>query len=460
MLNKVKSKFQNLNPNHKRYLIIGGLVIGVGGVIFTMNSGDRTSSKRNATENNIRTVLTSRDTRNMSIEALSADLNTTKRTIHEINTQIAQLSSTLERTRNEVSGNSPAIQNEIIRLQQATKTLEDDIKYLRTEGISIAGQASGSDVFTTTGGDDEYELESFEPIDPIEQELGSLNNVFQTNEFDQMSQSGSLPVQSGVGVTAPMPVEGSERIEQESGFAINTYHEYNAEDEAAEAEAKQKEKEKRELMYLPSGSILTGVFINGLDAPTGQGARRDPFPAALRIQHEAILPNHFRADIRECFLLVSGYGELSSERAYLRGETLSCVRNDGGVVETKLNSYAVGEDGKAGVKGRLVSKQGQLIARSLVAGFLSGASEAFDVNPIPVLSTSSTGSTQMESRGGWNSDFWQSAGVKGASSAMEKIADYYLEMAEGIFPVIEIVSGRQVDIIVTQGTQLRLRSKN
>src|SRR5699024_3820559 len=102
----------------------------------------------------------------------------------------------------------------------------------------------------------------------------------------------------------------------------------------------------------------------------------------------------------------------------------------------------------------------QLIARSLVAGFLSGASEAFDVNPIPVLSTSSTGSTQMESRGGWNSDFWQSAGVKGASSAMEKIADYYLEMAEGISPVIEIVSGRQVDIIVTQGTQLRLRSKN
>ncbi len=33
------------------------------------------------------------------------------------------------------------------------------------------------------------------------------------------------------------------------------------------------------------------------------------------------MPNRFRADVRECFLIVSGYGDLSSERAYLRGET-------------------------------------------------------------------------------------------------------------------------------------------
>lgn len=51
-----------------------------------------------------------------------------------------------------------------------------------------------------------------------------------------------------------------------------------------------------------------------------------------------------------------------------------------GVIEAKLDSYAVGEDGKAGVRGRVVSKQGQIIAKSLMAGFLGGVSEAFDVN--------------------------------------------------------------------------------
>lgn len=58
-----------------------------------------------------------------------------------------------------------------------------------------------------------------------------------------------------------------------------------------------------------------------------------------------------------------------------------------GVIEAKLDSYAVGEDGKAGVRGRVVSKQGQIIAKSLMAGFLGGVSEAFDVNPVPVVST-------------------------------------------------------------------------
>ena len=52
---------------------------------------------------------------------------------------------------------------------------------------------------------------------------------------------------------------------------------------------------------------------------------------------------------------------------YLRGETISCVREDGGVIETRLDSYAVGEDGKAGIRGRLVSKQGQLVAKSMMA---------------------------------------------------------------------------------------------
>ncbi|NMU75841.1 conjugal transfer protein TraB, partial [Vibrio parahaemolyticus] len=108
-------------------------------------------------------------------------------------------------------------------------------------------------------------------------------------------------------------------------------------------EVEEKDNKDDESIYLPSGSILTGVLINGMDAPTSQGARRDPFPSTLRIQKEAILPNRFRADVRECFLIVSGYGDLSSERAYLRGETFSCVRDDGGVIEAKLDSYAVGE---------------------------------------------------------------------------------------------------------------------
>lgn len=52
----------------------------------------------------------------------------------------------------------------------------------------------------------------------------------------------------------------------------------------------------------------------------------------------------------------------------------------------------------------------------------------------------------------------QGAAVKGASKAPDRIAQFYIDMAEGIFPVIEVDAGRQVDIIVTKGTKLQIRS--
>lgn len=47
---------------------------------------------------------------------------------------------------------------------------------------------------------------------------------------------------------------------------------------------------------------------------------------------------------------------------------------------------------------------------------------------------------------------------EGASKALDRIAQFYIDMAEGIFPVIEVDAGRQVDIIVTKGTNLQIRS--
>jgi conjugal transfer pilus assembly protein TraB len=38
--------------------------------------------------------------------------------------------------------------------------------------------------------------------------------------------------------------------------------------------------------------------------------------------------------------------------------------------------------------------------------------------------------------------------------AMDRIADYYLRLADKIFPVLEIDAGRQVDIVVTQSASI------
>ncbi|MCF0254529.1 MAG: hypothetical protein HUK26_09380, partial [Duodenibacillus sp.] len=210
--------------------------------------------------------------------------------------------------------------------------------------------------------------------------------------------------------------------------------------------------EAEPVIEIPAGSILTGVLLTGADFPTGKGSVENPTPALIRLKKEAILPGRHRADVRECFLLAGGHGELASERARLRAETLSCVRRDGAVAEVRLSAYVAGEDGKAGLKGRLVSKQGQMIARTLAAGFLAGMSRAFDYDPVPVISTASDGRAQYQRR--FSSDAAKGGLARGAATALEKVADFYMNLADQMVPVVEINAGRQVDVVVVAGARL------
>ena len=211
--------------------------------------------------------------------------------------------------------------------------------------------------------------------------------------------------------------------------------------------------ESEDEIYLPKGSILTGVIITGVDAPTTSKAQENPMPALVRIKKEAILPNFVTMqEVRECFALMAGYGDLGSERAYFRGESITCVRHDGSVIEEGFASYAVGEDGKAGLKGTLVTRNSTVLANSMMAGFASGLASAFNVTPVPVVSTSSNGTQQYQDV--YSSSALQGGAAKGAGQAMERLADYYLELADAIHPVIEISSGRVVDMVITQGTDL------
>lgn len=207
-----------------------------------------------------------------------------------------------------------------------------------------------------------------------------------------------------------------------------------------------------EQAFLPAGAILSGVVLAGFDAPTSRQARRDPLPALIRLNDLAILPNRFKADVRECFLLVSGFGDLSSERSYMRGETFSCVLNDGTVVQEKIQAYASGEDGKAGIRGRLVTKQGQFVARALVVGLMQGVAEAFSNTRGVQIGVSGGGGFSFEGA----QDNLGSGLARGSGRALDRIAQFYLDQAGDVFPVIEISAGRRVDVILTAGATLRL----
>jgi len=206
--------------------------------------------------------------------------------------------------------------------------------------------------------------------------------------------------------------------------------------------------------FLPP-AMFQGVLMTGMDVSTASVAQKHPMPAVVRIKGQSILPNLMdmgESDISECWAFVSGYGVLNTERANMRVETLVCVREDGTVIETELDGYVVAKDGKQGIPGRLVSKQGALIAKSMAAGFFSGFGTYLAPSQVPQLNVSPGGSTQFQSI-----DFGAAAqaGVaRGFSDTAKSVAQLYLEIAKDSYPFVEILPGQVVTIVTTRGVSL------
>jgi conjugal transfer pilus assembly protein TraB len=132
--------------------------------------------------------------------------------------------------------------------------------------------------------------------------------------------------------------------------------------------------------YIPSGTFTRAVLLAGLDAPTGGQAQRNPQPVLLRLADLAVLPNRFRSNVKECFVVGAGYGDVSSERAYIRTEALSCVTRDG----RAAGHPREGLRGRRGRQGRHARtprlEAGQILANALLAGVASGIGHAFQMN--------------------------------------------------------------------------------
>jgi conjugal transfer pilus assembly protein TraB len=204
--------------------------------------------------------------------------------------------------------------------------------------------------------------------------------------------------------------------------------------------------------FLPV-SFTRGTLLGGLDAPTGGQSQSNPHPVLIRLSDNSVLPNRFRGEYRDCFVIAAGYGDISSERAYLRTENLSCVRPDGATLEVKIQGTVYGEDGKVGMRGRLVTKQGQMLANALLAGVVSGIGQGLATSST-TYSTSALGTIASSGGGGNGADAYRSGLGTGVGKALDRLAQYYIKLAENTFPVIEVDAGREIDVVITKGVRI------
>ena len=200
--------------------------------------------------------------------------------------------------------------------------------------------------------------------------------------------------------------------------------------------------------YIPAGSFMRGVVLSGVTAPTGGNAAQNPIPMLLEATDLARLPNEFRASVKRCFVTANSAGDLSSERVWVRLDRMSCMREDGRALDVRVQGYVTGDDGKTGVRARLVTRSGQAIANALFLGTLSGLGKAVS------LSAQNTTTYSSGAQSSSVSNPWRAGLGEGVDTASDRIIAYYLKLADKIFPVLEIDSGRKVDIVFSQGVTL------
>jgi conjugal transfer pilus assembly protein TraB len=211
-------------------------------------------------------------------------------------------------------------------------------------------------------------------------------------------------------------------------------------------------KKETTAMYLPP-SFMEAILLSGLDAPTSSDAKGNPVPALLKVKTPAFLPNSVRADLKGCYVIADGRGNLATERAELLLVSLSCLDRKGrAVIDQKVKGFVVDQDSKIGLRGRVVAKMGSMIARSMIAGFFGGVGDVVRASAT-TTAISPLGATQTIGA----ADLAKAGIGSGLANGFKDIEKFYMELAHQTMPVIEVSAAKPVTLVISEGVNLEIK---
>ena len=268
-----------------------------------------------------------------------------------------------------------------------------------------------------------------ETINALKQEIASLR--YQVNETKEAEAEPTVRVTENI----PPPVATqSNFVHLHQGFD---------------------KKDKKDVEdYVTSGAFARSVLLTGVVAETGTDAAGTPQPILLRLVDFGIFSKgYLTPQIKEAVIIGSCYGNISSERAICRLETLSLVNNQGDIVERPVEGWLIGEDGRPGIKGEVVDKASDVTRMAVLNGILGGIAGFFQnqasagIYPISPIAGQAKALTGM--------DALKSGASSGVGNALQKLADYAIKRAEQMSPVIVVGAGRTIDVVFKKGFQLK-----
>lgn len=209
--------------------------------------------------------------------------------------------------------------------------------------------------------------------------------------------------------------------------------------------------------YIPAGSYVEAKMISGVDAGIGITAESDPRQVLLRVTGKVISAGHGKNylttdKLMGCVVQCQATGDLSSEKAYLKPVIMTCAKDSESIIEVPVKGY-VSANGKVGIRGEIVSREGDLVAKSFLSGLIgglgSGVSQFYE--PQQAISNGFAVKTGKD-----NAKGMLGSGLgKGINDSSNRLSDYLIKRAEQYQPVISINEGVAVDLVFQEGFSIK-----
>jgi conjugal transfer pilus assembly protein TraB len=205
-------------------------------------------------------------------------------------------------------------------------------------------------------------------------------------------------------------------------------------------------KKSVKLPWIPSGSFSDAVLIEGADANASVTGQQETRPVTIRLQGKVQMPNNHEYDMDGCFVVGEIWGDISSERGEVRTKSVSCVLKNGKHVDMPFDGH-VSYQGKGGIKGTPVMRNGKIVGYAGAAGVLSGIGEGIKAASTPTVGIGATASTSAE-------DVFKQGFGGGASKAADTLSQYWIKRAEQYHPIIDIGAGNRITVVFQKGFRL------
>ena len=205
-------------------------------------------------------------------------------------------------------------------------------------------------------------------------------------------------------------------------------------------------KKPTKLPWIPSGSFSDAVLIEGADANASVTGQQNTSPVTIRLQGNIQMPNNKEFNADGCFIVGEMWGDISSERGNVRTQSISCILKNGKHVDMEFQGH-VSFQGKGGIRGKPVMRNGMIVGYAGASGLLSGVGEGIKSAATPSVGLGATASV------GAGDVFKQGFGG-GASKAADTLSQYWIKRAEQYHPVIDIGAGNQVTVVFQKGFRL------